>query len=147
MKQVAQNYKTGDLQVLDVPAPACRPGGVLVRSLYSLISTGTEVMKVTEANLKGRMNVKLGLFYGQNAQMFANTAYDHRDHLRYSDTDIAWCNSDAPLKIAQSNLRSATERCINFLQFAEVVLGKTALEQLVKPARNWHFLELKFSRR
>lgn len=51
MRQVAQNYKTGELQVLDVPAPACRPGGVLVRSLYSLISTGTEVMKVTEANL------------------------------------------------------------------------------------------------
>ena len=51
MKQVAQNYKTGELTVLDVPAPACRPGGVLVRSLYSLISTGTEVMKVTEANM------------------------------------------------------------------------------------------------
>ena len=51
MKQVAQNYKTGDLKVLDVPAPTCRPGGVLVRTLYSLISTGTEVMKVTEANL------------------------------------------------------------------------------------------------
>jgi len=51
VKQVAQNYKSGELQVLDVPVPACRPGGVLVRSLYSLISTGTEVMKVTEANL------------------------------------------------------------------------------------------------
>lgn len=51
MKQVAQNYKSGELQVLEVPVPACRPGGVLVRSLYSLISTGTEVMKVTEANL------------------------------------------------------------------------------------------------
>ncbi|MGH9028058.1 MAG: zinc-dependent alcohol dehydrogenase, partial [Acidimicrobiales bacterium] len=51
MRQVAQNYKTGELSVLDVPAPACRPGGVLVRSLYSLISTGTEAMKVKEANL------------------------------------------------------------------------------------------------
>lgn len=51
MKQVAQNYKTGELRVLDVPPPACRPDGVLVRSLYSLISTGTEVMKVAEANL------------------------------------------------------------------------------------------------
>jgi predicted dehydrogenase/threonine dehydrogenase-like Zn-dependent dehydrogenase len=51
MKQVAQNYKTGELRVLDVPDPTCRPGGVLVRSLYSLISTGTEMMKVTEANL------------------------------------------------------------------------------------------------
>jgi len=51
MKQVAQNYKSGDLAVLDVPAPACKPGGVLVRSLFSLISTGTEMMKVSEARM------------------------------------------------------------------------------------------------
>jgi threonine dehydrogenase-like Zn-dependent dehydrogenase len=51
MKQVAQNYKSGELAVLDVPVPACRPGGVLVRSLYSLISTGTELMKVSEARM------------------------------------------------------------------------------------------------
>src|ERR1700732_1101217 len=51
MKQIAQNYKTGELTVLDAPAPACRPGGVLVQSLFSLISTGTEMMKVSEAKL------------------------------------------------------------------------------------------------
>jgi threonine dehydrogenase-like Zn-dependent dehydrogenase len=51
MKQVAQNYRSGELLVLDVPIPACKPGGVLVRSLYSLISTGTEMMKVGEAKL------------------------------------------------------------------------------------------------
>ncbi len=51
MKQVAQNYKSGDLAVVDVPVPACKPGGVLVRSLYSLISTGTEMMKVSEARM------------------------------------------------------------------------------------------------
>jgi predicted dehydrogenase/threonine dehydrogenase-like Zn-dependent dehydrogenase len=51
MKQIAQNYKSGELTVLDVPAPACRPGGVLVRSLFSLISTGTEMMKVSEASM------------------------------------------------------------------------------------------------
>ena len=51
MKQVAQNYRSGELTVLDVPPPTLRPGGVLVRSLYSLISTGTEVMKVKEARL------------------------------------------------------------------------------------------------
>ncbi len=51
MKQVAQNYKSGELAVLDVAGPACKPGGVLVRSLYSLISTGTEMMKVSEARL------------------------------------------------------------------------------------------------
>ncbi len=51
MKQIAQNYKTGELTVLDVPAPVCRPGGVLIRSLFSLISAGTEVMKVSEAKM------------------------------------------------------------------------------------------------
>ena len=51
MKQVAQNYRSGDLAVVDVPVPACKPGGVLVRSLYSLISTGTEMMKVSEAKM------------------------------------------------------------------------------------------------
>jgi predicted dehydrogenase/threonine dehydrogenase-like Zn-dependent dehydrogenase len=51
MKQIAQNYKSGELSVLDVPLPGCRPGGVLVRSLFSLISTGTEMMKFTEAKL------------------------------------------------------------------------------------------------
>jgi predicted dehydrogenase/threonine dehydrogenase-like Zn-dependent dehydrogenase len=51
MKQIAQNYKSGELAVLDVPVPACQPGGVMVRSLYSLISTGTEMMKVSEARM------------------------------------------------------------------------------------------------
>ncbi|MCQ4213323.1 bi-domain-containing oxidoreductase [Streptomyces longispororuber] len=51
MKQVVQNYKSGELAVLDVPAPACKPGGVLVRTAYSLISTGTELMKVSEAGM------------------------------------------------------------------------------------------------
>ena len=51
MRQIAQNYKSGELIVLDAPAPACRPGGVLVQSLYSLISTGTEMMKLAEAKM------------------------------------------------------------------------------------------------
>jgi predicted dehydrogenase/threonine dehydrogenase-like Zn-dependent dehydrogenase len=51
MKQIAQNYKSGELTVLDAPAPICRPGGALVRSLYSLISTGTEMMKLAEAKM------------------------------------------------------------------------------------------------
>ncbi|WP_037360079.1 bi-domain-containing oxidoreductase [Amycolatopsis orientalis] len=51
MKQVVQNYKSGELALLDVPVPACKPGGVLVHSQYSLISTGTEMMKVSEAGM------------------------------------------------------------------------------------------------
>jgi predicted dehydrogenase/threonine dehydrogenase-like Zn-dependent dehydrogenase len=51
MKQVAQNYRSGELAVLDVPPPSCAPGGVLVRTQYSLISTGTELMKVNESKM------------------------------------------------------------------------------------------------
>ncbi|HEX6674355.1 MAG TPA: bi-domain-containing oxidoreductase [Actinomycetes bacterium] len=51
MKQIAQNYKSGELVLLDVPVPTCRPGGVLVRTRFSLISTGTEMMKITESKL------------------------------------------------------------------------------------------------
>ncbi|MFJ6700075.1 bi-domain-containing oxidoreductase [Streptomyces sp. NPDC091272] len=51
MKQVVQNYRSGELAVLDVPVPGCKPGGVLVRTAYSLISTGTELMKVSEAGM------------------------------------------------------------------------------------------------
>ncbi|WP_116111662.1 bi-domain-containing oxidoreductase [Amycolatopsis ruanii] len=51
MKQVVQNYKSGELALLDVETPAGKPGGVLVRSAFSLISTGTEMMKVSEASM------------------------------------------------------------------------------------------------
>jgi len=51
VKQVVQNYRSGELAVIDAPPPTCLPGGVLVRSLYSLISTGTEMMKVGESKL------------------------------------------------------------------------------------------------
>jgi predicted dehydrogenase/threonine dehydrogenase-like Zn-dependent dehydrogenase len=51
MKQIAQNYKTGELSLLEVPAPSCRPGGVLVRTAYSVISAGTELTKVSESKL------------------------------------------------------------------------------------------------
>ncbi len=51
MKHVAQNYRSGELAVIDAPAPSCARGGVLVRSLYSLISTGTELMKVGESKM------------------------------------------------------------------------------------------------
>jgi predicted dehydrogenase/threonine dehydrogenase-like Zn-dependent dehydrogenase len=51
MKQIAQNYKSGEIALLDVPVPACRSGGVLVRTDFSLISMGTEAMKIHESKL------------------------------------------------------------------------------------------------
>ncbi len=51
VKHLVQNYRSGELAVIDAPPPTCFPGGVLVRSLYSLISTGTELMKVGESKM------------------------------------------------------------------------------------------------
>ena len=42
MKQVIQNYKTGELQLVEVPVPALKKGFVLVQNIASLISAGTE---------------------------------------------------------------------------------------------------------
>jgi predicted dehydrogenase/threonine dehydrogenase-like Zn-dependent dehydrogenase len=41
MKQVC--LSSGQMAVLDVPPPLCGPGGVLIRTSHSLISTGTEL--------------------------------------------------------------------------------------------------------
>src|SRR5262249_37226160 len=56
MKQVLQNYKTGELRLADVPRPALRAGGILVATRASLISAGTEKMKldVARKNLIGK---------------------------------------------------------------------------------------------
>ncbi len=53
MKQLVQSYRTGALRVEDVPVPALRPQGVLVRNAFSLISPGTEraMMELARASL------------------------------------------------------------------------------------------------
>ena len=51
MKQVFQNYRDGALRVEDVPAPAVRPGTLLVRTRASVISSGTERLMVSLARM------------------------------------------------------------------------------------------------
>ncbi len=53
MKQVIQNFKTGELYVDDVPLPSISEGMVLIENEFSLISAGTErgTVKVAQANL------------------------------------------------------------------------------------------------
>ena len=51
MRQIVQNYRTGALFLEHVPTPMCKPGGVLVRTAYSLVSSGTERMKVSQARM------------------------------------------------------------------------------------------------
>jgi len=56
MKQVVQNYRTGELKVDELPPPALKPGGVLVRTSYSLISSGTErtAVETAQSSLVGK---------------------------------------------------------------------------------------------
>lgn len=46
MKQVAQAIHGGGTRLIEVPPPALRPGGVLVRTAWSIVSPGTERMIV-----------------------------------------------------------------------------------------------------
>lgn len=56
MKQLIQNIKNGQTSLADVPRPALRPGGILVRSEASLISAGTErmMLKLAKKSLLGK---------------------------------------------------------------------------------------------
>ncbi len=56
MKQIVQNYRTGELKVEELPPPALRPGQVLVRTSFSLISAGTErtVVETAQSSLIGK---------------------------------------------------------------------------------------------
>ncbi len=42
MKQLVQDFKTGEIRLVDVPPPACAAGCLLVRNACSLVSAGTE---------------------------------------------------------------------------------------------------------
>jgi predicted dehydrogenase/threonine dehydrogenase-like Zn-dependent dehydrogenase len=46
MKQVIQSYKNGKISLEDVPVPACKGGGILVKNIASLISVGTEKLMI-----------------------------------------------------------------------------------------------------
>jgi len=49
MKQIVQNYKEGTLVVEEVPEPVLKSGGILVQTYHSLISAGTEKMKIDDS--------------------------------------------------------------------------------------------------
>jgi polar amino acid transport system substrate-binding protein len=60
LRQVAQNFKTGDLSVIAVPQPVLRSGCVLVRNEWSIVSAGTERTKVefAEKSLVGKAKAR-----------------------------------------------------------------------------------------
>ena len=56
MKQVQQNYRSGELKVAETPAPAHGAGELLVATRVSLISSGTErqLMQLAKSSLMGK---------------------------------------------------------------------------------------------
>lgn len=56
MKQVIQSYRTGELELIEAPAPAPRPDAVLVRTAVSLVSVGTEryMLDLAKKSLLGK---------------------------------------------------------------------------------------------
>jgi len=46
VRQLIQSYRTGEMEVAEVPPPAAREGGAVVRTVRSLVSAGTEKMVV-----------------------------------------------------------------------------------------------------
>src|SRR5688500_19871630 len=56
MKQVVQNFRTGELAVEELPPPALKNGGLLVQTAYSLISAGTErsIVETAQSSLVGK---------------------------------------------------------------------------------------------
>ncbi len=60
MKAVTKQNRTGVVQVVDVPSPDLQPGGVLVQTHYSAISSGTEIatLKIGERSLLGKATAR-----------------------------------------------------------------------------------------
>lgn len=56
MKQIIQSYRSGELWLADVPAPALRGGGAVVQTAASLVSAGTErmIVELAKKSLLGK---------------------------------------------------------------------------------------------
>jgi len=46
MKQILQSFKTGQTELVEIPAPGVTRGSLLIKTTYSLVSSGTERMLV-----------------------------------------------------------------------------------------------------
>lgn len=60
MKQIIENHRNGRIELTDVPAPGCKAGGVLVGTVASLISPGTEkyMIEMGQKSLLGKARAR-----------------------------------------------------------------------------------------
>lgn len=60
MKQIIQNYRTGELELAEVPIPLCSSNKILVKNMASLISIGTErsIIELGRKSLLGKARAR-----------------------------------------------------------------------------------------
>jgi predicted dehydrogenase len=103
MRQLIQSYRTGEMKVEEVPGPAVRPGGVIVRTVRSLVSAGTEKMivdlarKSLLAKARARPDLVRKVIHTARKQGIANTLRKVQTKL---DTPIPLGYSSAGVVVA-----------------------------------------------
>lgn len=60
MKQIIQNYRTGEIELAEVPIPLCSSNKILVKNIASLISIGTErsIIELGQKSLLGKAKAR-----------------------------------------------------------------------------------------
>lgn len=60
MKQIIQNYRTGELELAEVPVPLCSSNKILLKNIASLISIGTErsIIELGQKSLLGKARAR-----------------------------------------------------------------------------------------
>ena len=60
MKQIIQNYRTGEIELAEVPVPVCSAHTILVNNRASLVSVGTErsIVELGKKSLLGKARAR-----------------------------------------------------------------------------------------
>lgn len=111
MKQIVQNMKNGETEIVEVPIPKIKSGCILIRTTASLVSAGTERMLVdfAEKSLVGKARSRPDLFKQvmQKAQ---------RDGL-LTTIESAFNRLDQPIVLGYSSSGIVIETGVGVTQF------------------------------
>ena len=98
MKVLTQNYKTGQLELTEVPVPTIKQGHLLVRTIASAVSIGTEraMIELAQKSLIGKaiarpdwvaqVTKKIKTIYKVHERINRNANYDVIIFLSYHKT-------------------------------------------------------------
>jgi predicted dehydrogenase/NADPH:quinone reductase-like Zn-dependent oxidoreductase len=131
MRQVAQNLRSGEIAVAEVPAPALRGPGVLVATSYSVLSPGTEraAVELGRSTLLGKalrrpdqVRKLLDTFRREGLATTLRKVRERLDVERpmgYSASGVVLESRDAPFRpgdrVACAGTDAATHAEINFI--------------------------------